>query len=1217
MSYLPDISWRTLASSVLSHSPYRFKVTVSPLDINEPGARGVVDTDCWFIDYLGYPFKVESVTGNVLVVYDVNERGWASSYKGPVANRVGYVYKPKDGAFMLTQAQLRYLDPSAEDRVRGIENSVLWSHRGFSVEGKDSLGNAYAAVNVTELLFDESSLRIAELTGGWQGGKRIKVTAEVVANLSEMFELVPNAGDPYIRAKLPLLGDDEITAYATGSLTSMWESMPRATYTTLGGVIVGDGLNVDNGVISLGTDITDLDNYYTKAESNARYAEKSHSHPNHLPGTGLAGGAYDGTSEITWTLSTAVQTQLTALSDMFELVPNDGNPYIRAKLDVLGDGGITAYSTGSLGDIWSAMPVATVNSLGGIIVGSSLTITSEGVLNINGDTFNLTNYYTKSQTDTLLSAKFDKAGGSISGNVSIGGNLTVLGTEFIADVQTVQIADNLAVINYGETGSGVTAGFSGWEIDRGTATNYRFGFTESVGYFQVGKTGSLQTVATREDVPLANGFAKWNATAQRFDTELLYSKTDINNLLALKVNKAGDTMTGPLSVNASLTIENTIGLPIQYFNDKSTGDYSGLIRFQKDEVNVSAIIAYANGELGFRVNGGDLANEKIKIDTDGNLIVSGNILATGGITAYSTGSLGDIWGSMPVATATTLGGIKVGESLTINNGVLNVNGDTFNLTNYYTKTNIDAFFAGTTAKTGYNKSNWDAAYTDRLKWDGGSTGLDASTGRTSLGLGTAATHDAQTSLTDTTAGRLMEVGAFGLGGGSIILTGSEWDVTSMPNQFVRATNSSDSIFNRAGVGLHLRYATTYAAQLFMGVTSTLSIKARATSGSGVWGAVQELYHTGNLVNPVTGTGSAGRVAFWNSATGLTKHDDFLFDSGTLRFANGTGGRGVDISNAGIRFKVSEAGGWAMALTARDQSNSNLGNIVGGYGGENSFTYAYLGGGTTYNNAALYAHSNNSVSINKTSVTSGYMLDVNGSVLATGSLRTTSTVDIDGEYLHLHYNNTSVGIKHSRVMGRNYAGDARLTGMMISGSSADINDIRIGGGTSTGYASTMVSFWTAANSSTTTGTRRAYIDNTEFNMSGNIYATGNITAAGEVTAYTASDARLKTNITSLAHINALDIINALNPVTYTWNDRAVQLNGNKNTTSINYGLIAQELEGIVPDLIRPIYGDYKTYDDRGLMTLVIQAVKQLKAGWDDSKKEVNELKEELMRLKNKN
>jgi hypothetical protein len=35
-----------------------------------------------------------------------------------------------------------------------------------------------------------------------------------------------------------------------------------------------------------------------------------------------------------------------------------------------------------------------------------------------------------------------------------------------------------------------------------------------------------------------------------------------------------------------------------------------------------------------------------------------------------------------------------------------------------------------------SSSNWNTAYTDRLKWDGGSTGLTASTGRTSLGATT-------------------------------------------------------------------------------------------------------------------------------------------------------------------------------------------------------------------------------------------------------------------------------------------------------------------------------------------------------------------------------------------------------------------------------------------------------------------------------------------------
>jgi hypothetical protein len=44
--------------------------------------------------------------------------------------------------------------------------------------------------------------------------------------------------------------------------------------------------------------------------------------------------------------------------------------------------------------------------------------------------------------------------------------------------------------------------------------------------------------------------------------------------------------------------------------------------------------------------------------------------------------------------------------------------------------------AGYAIPTTTSQTNWDTAYTDRLKWDGGATGLVAATGRTSLGATT-------------------------------------------------------------------------------------------------------------------------------------------------------------------------------------------------------------------------------------------------------------------------------------------------------------------------------------------------------------------------------------------------------------------------------------------------------------------------------------------------
>jgi len=59
------------------------------------------------------------------------------------------------------------------------------------------------------------------------------------------------------------------------------------------------------------------------------------------------------------------------------------------------------------------------------------------------------------------------------------------------------------------------------------------------------------------------------------------------------------------------------------------------------------------------------------------------------------------------------------------------------------RTNLGLGTAATTAATAYATSaqgtTADTAYADRLKWDGGATGLTAATGRTSLGLGTLAT----------------------------------------------------------------------------------------------------------------------------------------------------------------------------------------------------------------------------------------------------------------------------------------------------------------------------------------------------------------------------------------------------------------------------------------------------------------------------------------------
>ena len=102
-------------------------------------------------------------------------------------------------------------------------------------------------------------------------------------------------------------------------------------------------------------------------------------------------------------------------------------------------------------------------------------------------------------------------------NLTIRGNLVVSGSTFIEDTQTIQVTDNLLIVNSGEQGEGVTSTIAGIQIDRGTATDFQFIFDETSKDFQVGEIGDLQSVATRQTEPTNAGIPFWNGSENRFD----------------------------------------------------------------------------------------------------------------------------------------------------------------------------------------------------------------------------------------------------------------------------------------------------------------------------------------------------------------------------------------------------------------------------------------------------------------------------------------------------------------------------------------------------------------------------------------------------------------------------------------------------------------------------------------------------------------------------
>ena len=121
-------------------------------------------------------------------------------------------------------------------------------------------------------------------------------------------------------------------------------------------------------------------------------------------------------------------------------------------------------------------------------------------------------------------------------NITIKGDVTLEGESFVTEAETVEIKDNLLLLNKGEVGAGVTKGIAGLEIDRGTEPNYFIIFDESDNRFKAGVEGDLWNLALREsdDNMLDGYFISWNSKDKILSTTnivnestpLLFGRTD-------------------------------------------------------------------------------------------------------------------------------------------------------------------------------------------------------------------------------------------------------------------------------------------------------------------------------------------------------------------------------------------------------------------------------------------------------------------------------------------------------------------------------------------------------------------------------------------------------------------------------------------------------------------------------------------------------------------
>jgi hypothetical protein len=114
----------------------------------------------------------------------------------------------------------------------------------------------------------------------------------------------------------------------------------------------------------------------------------------------------------------------------------------------------------------------------------------------------------------------------------------------------------------------------------------------------------------------------------------------------------------------------------------------------------------------------------------------------------------------------------------------------------------------------------------------------------------------------------------------------------------------------------------------------------------------------------------------------------------------------------------------------------------------------------------------------------------------------------------------------------------------------------------------------------TSNSRVHIASGSYNGSRVIFldgSNGEITAAGNITAYS-SDRRLKTNIVPIN--SALDKVMSIGGYTFDWVDEAEELGFTPELKTNDAGVLAQEIQAVLPQAVAPAPFDWQWDDKAG-------------------------------------
>ena len=298
-------------------------------------------------------------------------------------------------------------------------------------------------------------------------------------------------------------------------------------------------------------------------------------------GTSLVADANTDTLTITTAMANGIFVTGTAGTDTLDLG--------------LLDSGVTAASYGST----SAIPVITVDAKGRLTTVTTAavdtTTASAAYAHANGAfTAANTAQTTATAAFTAANTKFASTGGSISGDVSVTGNLTIIGQTVYANTSTTLIADNIVTLNAAISQIAAPSVNAGVEVDRGSSANVALLWNETSDTWTFTNDGSTYfDIADAARVTSAFGVANSSTiTAQ--------AAFDAANT---KFASTGGTISGEVTITGNLLMSGTgyLDLPAGTTAQRPSVATTGMFRYNS---TTSAFEGYTStwGSIGGGAN---------------------------------------------------------------------------------------------------------------------------------------------------------------------------------------------------------------------------------------------------------------------------------------------------------------------------------------------------------------------------------------------------------------------------------------------------------------------------------------------------------------------------------------------------------------------------------------------------------------------------------------